>query len=461
MKNHETEALDLKRRYAEAELFASAPIGTAIASLAIPTIISQIITVIYNMADTFFVGRMGDPDQVAAATVAMPLFMLMTAFANLFGIGGASLISRALGRGERDRASHCAAFCTWSAIFVALIYGIAVYLLRDALLPVLGADAATHAYASDYLFWTVTVGAVPTVLNPMLAHLVRSEGHARQASFGVAFGGLLNMALDPLFIFAFDLKIAGAAIATFLSNAAAVVYFLVYLRRIRETSVIRISPRLYTWGQQIPSEVICVGLPNFLISTMAGISNTTLNHIIAGYSNRAVAGMGIAKRIDLLAFAIAQGMTQGALPLIGYNFSSGDRRRMMDILRRLLISCIAVALLGMAFLMIAATPITRCFIDDAETVAHGRNFLRILTVACPVTMLVFYNLTIFQATGKRLPPILLSLLRKGTIDVALMMLLNRLFGVSGVAWATPIAESITFLTGACFVVPYLKKLKNC
>ena len=450
----------MSRKYTETELFATAPVGTAIASLAIPTIISQIITVIYNMADTFFVGQLGDPDQVAAATVAMPLFMLMTAFANLFGIGGASLISRALGRGERERASHCAAFCVWSAIGVSLIYGLAVLLLKDTLLPILGADAATHDYASSYMFWTITVGAVPTVLNPMLAHLVRSEGHARQASFGVAFGGLLNMVLDPLFIFAFGLKITGAAVATFLSNAAAVVYFLIYLRRIRAVSVIRVSPRLYTLGQQIPSEVISVGLPNFFISMMASVSNTTLNHIIASHSNQAVAGMGIAKRIDLLAFAIAQGMTQGALPLIGYNFSSGNRRRMMDILRKLLISCVAVSLLGMAFLMIAATPITRCFINDAETVAHGRNFLRILTVACPVTMLIFYNLTIFQATGKRLPPILLSLMRKGTIDVALMVVLDRLIGVSGVAWATPISECITFIAGTCFVVPYLKKLKQ-
>lgn len=168
----------------EEYLFNTMPVGRAIASLAVPTVISQIITVIYNMADTFFVGQLGDPNQVAAATVALPLFIFITALANLFGVGGASLISRCLGQGDRQKAGHTAAFCIWSAIAVSLIYGIAVLLLRQVLLPLLGADAETFGYSSSYVLYSIGLGAMPAALNPMLAHLVRAEGHSRQAQPG-------------------------------------------------------------------------------------------------------------------------------------------------------------------------------------------------------------------------------------------------------------------------------------
>ena len=211
------------------DLFSSMPEKKAVLTLAVPTVISQVITVIYNMADTFFVGQLDDPNQVAAATLAMPLFMVMTALANLFGIGGASLISRFLGANDREKASHCSSFCIWTAIAAAFIYGVSVLIFLPALLPVLGTNDGTWEYSPEYIFWTIGIGAVPTVLNPELAHLVRSEGYSKQASLGVAFGGILNMGLDPLFIFTFKMEIMGAAIATMISNTAAVVYFFCFI----------------------------------------------------------------------------------------------------------------------------------------------------------------------------------------------------------------------------------------
>lgn len=215
------------------QLFTSVPVGRAIIALAVPTVVSQMITVVYNMADTFFIGQLGDPKQVAAATIAMPLFIFLTALANLFGIGGASLISRCLGCGNREKATRCAAFCVWSAFGAALLYGLAVQLLLPRLLPLLGANADTAPFVRRYVLWTVGVGAAPTVLNPALAHLVRAEGYSRQASLGVAFGGVLNILLDPLFIFVFQMQIEGAALATMLSNTAAVIYFVCLIFRLR------------------------------------------------------------------------------------------------------------------------------------------------------------------------------------------------------------------------------------
>ena len=182
-------------------------------------------------------------------------------------------------------------------------------------------------------------------MNPALAHLIRAEGYSRQASFGVAFGGILNMVLDPLFIYGLHLQIKGAAIATLLSNSMALLYFLRFIWKIRSTSTLTFSPAKYTLGEHIPAEVLSVGLPSFLISMMGTVSNTVLNHIIAGYSNVAVAGMGIAKKVNMLAFAVAQGITQGTLPLIGYNFTSGNRKRMLQAIQRLFVLSLGAILI--------------------------------------------------------------------------------------------------------------------
>lgn len=445
---------------AREELFKSAPVGKAVISLAVPTVIAQLITVVYNMADTFFIGQLGDSNQVAAATLAMPLFMFLTAFANLFGIGGASMISRCLGAGEREKAKKTASFCIWAGGIVSFTYGLAVLLLGDFLLPMLGADGETLDFCFKYIFWTVGVGAVPTVLNAELAHLIRAEGYSAQAGFGVAFGGVLNIVLDPIFIFAFKLEISGAAIATMLSNFAASVYFFAFLFIKRKSTTVTPSAKYFTLSGKIPLEVLAVGFPGFVMTLMSTLSNLTLNKMVSGYSNEAVAGMGIAKKIDLMAFAIAQGMTQGTLPLIGYNYSSGKRKRMIAVLKALLVDCIIVAILGTGLMFFGAMPITKCFIDDALTVEYGRHFLRIVCLACPTTALNFLAITVFQATGKKVQPLVLSLLRKGGLDIPLMFLLNAVIGINGIAWATPLADFLALIVSLILTLPYLKKLNE-
>ena len=442
----------------KSSLFSDAPVRKAVLTLAIPTVISQLITVVYNMADTFFIGQLNDPLQVAAATLAMPCFMFLTVFANLFGLGGFSLISRCLGTDDKEKARHTAAFCIWTGIAVAFLYGIAILLLEPVLSPILGAKAETWEYLRQYVFWTIGIGAVPTVMNAEFAHLIRSEGYSRQAGFGVALGGILNIALDPLFIFVFRLHIAGAAIATMLSNVIAMLYFVGFLLRIRKKSVITLNPKLYSVRYKIPAEVITVGLPGFVMTMMSTISNTALNHMAAGYSNTAIAGMGIAKKIDLLAYAIAQGMTQGTLPLIGYNYSSGNFGRMKAAIKTAFAYSLIVAVCGTVLLYFFAAPIAGSFISDGETVRYGQHFLKIICLACPTTAVNFMCITVFQAIGKKVQPLFLSLLRKGSLDIVFMLLLNKRMGVSGIAWATPFADWLAFVISMALIVPCLKKL---
>lgn len=442
----------------KSELFSSAPVSKAVLSLVVPTVISQLITVVYNMADTFFIGKLNDPAQVAAATISMPVFMFLTGIANLFGIGGSSLISRSLGAGDRERAKHTASFCIWSGIAIAFVYGVLLAVLRPMILPVLGAKSETYDYVYQYIFWTITVGAVPTVMNSELAHLVRSEGYSKQASFGVAFGGVLNIFLDPLFIFGFRLEIAGAAIATMLSNAAATIYFAILLYRKRKDTVILPDPQYFTLGGHIPGEVFTVGFPSFLMILMGTVSNTVLNSLLASHSKEAIAGMGIAKKIDMVAYAVAQGMTQGALPLIGYNFSAGNRKRTTAAIKITALYALCLAMAEMIVLLLCAGPVTKSFIDNTETVAYGRTFLRIIALACPATTMNCLIITVFQATGKKTQPLFLSLLRKGGLDVPLMFWFCQLLGVTGIAWATPLAELIGLTIATALFIPYFKKL---
>lgn len=278
------------------ELFERTPVNRAVIKLIIPTIISQIITVIYNMADTFFIGQMNDPDQVAAATLIMPPFIMLTGIANLFGIGGSSLISRSLGVGDRERAEKCASFSIWGSAAAALIYGLTIYLLRPVIFPFLGTDANTYDYCTEYVFWTICIGSVPTVISSCLAHLIRAEGYSKESSFGVALGGILNIILDPILIFPLKMGIIGAAIATMLSNVIAAVYFIVLLYKNRERTVIRFSLHKFTLKHGIPREILLVGFPSFVMTLMSIFSNTVLNKMVVSYSNQAIAGMGSQKR---------------------------------------------------------------------------------------------------------------------------------------------------------------------
>ncbi len=441
-------------------LFCEMPVRRAVPALAIPTVISQIITVIYNMADTFFIGQLNDPNQVAAATVAMPAFAALTALSNLFGIGGASKISRCLGKKDNETAKKTAAFSIWTALATALFYGIAILLARPWLLPVLGTNSATYDFCSDYVFGTITIGAIPTVLSAALAHLIRTEGYAKQAGFGVALGGVLNIALDPIFIFVFRMEIAGAAIATMLSNTASLLYFSFFLYTIRKNTVITPSPKYYSIADAIPGDVVIGGLPSFIMMMLGCLSNSVLNRLVTSYSNEAMAGMGIAKKIDMIAFSVAQGMTQGVLPLIAYNYASGNRKRMSQSIQVTLIYTLAIACTSTLVLFLFASPITGCFINSDETVTYGKNFLKIICFTCPSTAVNFMIITVFQATKQKVQPLILSLLRKGSLDIPLMIILNCSIGINGIAWATPLADWLALIVSLLLFVPYMNKIKN-
>lgn len=441
-------------------LFEEMKISKAVLSLVIPTVISQIINVIYNIADTYFVARIGDPDQVAAVSVCMPLFIFLTGLANLFGIGGASLISRCLGIGRKDKASNVSAFCIWTAGGAALTYALMMGLFSSSVLPSIGANEATLDYCRSYMFFTICLGAVPTVLNLLMAHLVRSEGYSAQASFGMILGGGLNIILDPVLISVLGMQIRGAAVATLVSNTVSLIYFALLMYSKRGNTVLTADPKRCSVSDKIPSEVMLVGLPSAMMNITGVVSNIVFNRLMSSYCNEAIAGLGIAKKVDLFGFALATGMTQGVLPLLGYTYSAGMKERMKSAFRTALGYSLAASVTISVILYTGSDIIVNAFMKDPLTVYYASMFQKLICIGGPAISVSMMIITTFQATGAKHTPFVLSLLRKGVLDIPLLFILDRCFGIEKALWATPLAEYLAMTAALIAFMPLRRKMKS-
>ena len=442
-------------------LFEDMPEGLALLDLAFPAILTQLVSLAYTLADMWFVGRLNDVSQLAAVNICTPFVLAGTALANLFGVGGASLISRSLGEGNRERASETSSFCFWAGIFVSLLYSAFVFIFENALLSLSGAGPDTLKYASSYLNWTVVIGALPSVSNVLLGHLIRSEGYSAQAGFGLCMGVALNIVLDPLFILYLGMEIRGAAVATALSSCAAAVYFAVYILRRRGLTSLSLNFRPKAFRREISGEVTMVGLPSCCLSLLSTFSNLAVNKLVSAYGTAALAAMGIAKKINRVSFCLAQGLGQGAMPLLAYNYGMKNIKRMKKVFSITLKTAAVMSLSLMAVSLIWAGPMVKFFIKDEATVACGTMFLRIICLAMLTSAFLFIVITYFQAVGAKREPLIISLLRKGTTDVAFMLVLNSLIGIHGLLWATPAADLIDVAVSVVLLKRYARgKRKN-
>lgn len=393
----EEKASDTMENEEEQYLFEKMPVPRAVATLAVPTIISQVVTMIYNLADTFFVGQLGDPLMVAAVSLVSPWFNLLTALGNLFGLGGSSLISRMMGLKKHEDIKYVSAFSIWGGAAVTLLFSILTYLFRGPLLNFLGASPDTYSYAEDYLRWVVVFGGVPTMASLALGHLLRSEGHAKQASAGMMFGGILNVILDPVFIFGFHLNVAGAAMATALSNTASVVFFVVQYIRLRGNTSVSLNPRFFTF--RFLRQVFSVGLASALATALGNVSNMVMVHLASGYGDIPVAAYGVVKRIDQFPLNVSMGLCQGFMPLVGYIFASKDYGRMRKVSTFSWKVALIISACFIACFAAFAPQLLHLFIPEEQTSALGASFLRIACLAVPLTSVNFLISYTLQAMG--------------------------------------------------------------
>ncbi|MBE6712322.1 MAG: MATE family efflux transporter [Ruminococcaceae bacterium] len=448
------------------ELFERTPVPKALATLAIPTIISQLITMIYNLADTVFIGFANDSNKTAAATVSFVLVFGMNALANLFGVGGGTLISRLLGKDRPEEAKKVASFSFYGTIFITAVYSMLCLTFSDTVLRLVGANNAfILKYSYHYMLWVVVIGGIPATLSMAMAHLLRSEGYAKYASFGLGMGGVLNIILDPLFMFVIlpsGQEVAGAAVATCISNVIAMVYFLLILCKLKHKTVLSISPEYIGPGFSYVREIFATGIPSALSALLACISNLVLNNLTANYGTEGVelAALGIVKKIDMLPLNVGMGLCQGMIPLVAYNYASGDHKRMKKVISACRVAGMGFALICVLFFEIFSEQIVWVFIRQEKTLALGSSFLRIVCLATPI---MFYNLLAtfsLQAMGKGPESLLLSVCRQGLVNIPLLFLLNSLFGLYGVVSTQLVADSITMIISTVLTFSVFKKLKE-
>ncbi len=445
-----------------AEIFESMPIKKALAKLAVPTIISQLITMIYNLADTFFVGQTNDPLKVAAVSVASVLFFLLTAWANLFGIGGGSLMSQLLGQKDEQGAKDVCAVSMYGTIIISGVYALLCFALREPLLGLVGATANTLKYAASYTLFAIVIGGVPATMCMAMSHLLRNAGYSRQAGFGVGMGGVLNIILDPLFMFVIlpeGYEVAGAAIATMISNIIAMIYCAVVFFRLRKKSVLSFSPRGAIRGAKKLVRILSVGLPSAVSSFLVSITIMITNALYAAYSDTAVAANGIFKKLEMFPLNVSVGLCQGLIPLVAYNYAAGNHKRMTEAIRCARNAGLVFNLICLVIFELFANRIAGLFIDEAETVRLAANFVRIGFLVTPV---LFYNKKIcytFQAMGDGGKSLLVTLCREGIFNIPLLFLMNAVFGMYGVAWTQIVADGITLIISVLLYRGFVKKLK--
>lgn len=426
------------------ELFENTPIPKAVMTLAVPTILSSLVMVLYNLADTYFVGMLNDPVQNAAVTLAAPVLLSFNAINNLFGVGSSSMMSRALGRRDYKTVEHSSAFGFYCALGCGLLLSLFYTLLQNPVLNLLGADAENIEATRQYLKWTTSCGAAPAILNVVMAYMVRSEGASLHASIGTMSGCLLNIILDPIFILpsGLDMGAAGAGCATFISNCVACTYFFILLAAKRGRTHVCINPRMFRPTKSIVVGVCGVGIPAAIQNLLNVTGMTVLNNFTSAYGSTAVAAMGIAQKVNMIPMQIAMGLSQGIQPLVGYNYAARNSKRMKAAVRFAMTISLCFLLVVMVFYYADARWLISLFIETEEVVNYGTRFLRGMCLACPFLSLDFLAVGVFQSCGMGKKSLFFAIMRKVILEIPALIILNTIYPLYGLAYAQLCAEIV-------------------
>ena len=418
----------------------------------LPSIASQMVLLLYNLADTYFVGLLNDPSQTAAVSVAYTVTVLMTAIANLFAVGGASCMARAMGRHDGDGVRRIAAISFWWCLLSAVLFSGAFALLASPLLHLCGATAETYALAFCYAKWVVIWGGPCAILNILLSNLLRAEGSAGLASAGVSLGGIINIVLDPFFVLPqfFGLGAEGAGLATAISNGVGTLFLLACLFCKRRSSMISLRLHGLRYTAKYMGGILKIGFPSCAQYLLTVVAVGALMKFMSAYDTEAVAALGIVKKLDMLPLYFSIGVSGGILPLLAYNYASGnnDRRR-----RVFKLGCgvsVAFSLLCVLLYELLAPTLIGSFIDTPATIAYGAAFLRIMVLAMPMMAVCYPMITQFQAMGRAKESLICSVLRKGVLDIPLLFLLDGLLPMYGCTMVQPIVDCLSMLAALWF-----------
>ncbi len=446
----------------KAILFEKTPIPKAVMQLAVPTVFSSLVMVIYNLADTWFVGMLNDSIETAAVTLAAPVLLAFNAINNLFGVGSSSVMGRAMGAKEYDTVKRSTAFGFWASVFSGLLFSLLFTAFQNPMLRLLGATPENSRATADYLYWTVTLGAAPSILNVVMAYLVRTEGASVHASVGTMSGCLLNIILDPIFVLPWGLGMgaAGAGLATFISNCVACLYFFILLAVRRGRTYVCINPRMAFPKKRIVLNICSVGIPAAIQNLLNVTGMTLLNNFTSAYGSDAVSAMGIAYKIYMVPMQISWGVNQGVTPLISYNYGSKNYDRAKKTIKftaKMVLSFLTVVTV---LFWLFSGQLMQLFIKNPSIVDYGTSFLRGMCLALPFISMDFLGVAAFQSCGQGLLSLIMAFLRKVVLEIPALIILNQLFPLYGLAYAQTVAEVILALVAVILLIRMFSRLEK-
>lgn len=442
------------------DLFENMPIGRAVRTMAVPTIMGQLIVLIYSMADTFFIGRTNNPTMVAAASLILPVFNITISIASIAGVGGGSLVSRLLGERNEEEAKKVYSFCIYLSVLCALLFSLIVFIFMKPILNVLGADPETYDFARRYAMCVIVVGSLPTIMSNVFSNMVRSIGESSRAGFGVTMGGVINILLDPLFMFVLlppGMEVMGAGIATCLSNCISCIYFILVIRKVGRESVLCMK-----WPPEQPSkssisQIFAVGVPSSVATFLFDMDYVVLDKLMSAYGNISLAAIGIVLKIERLPLNVGVGICQGMVPIVAYNYASGNYKRMKALTNYFMRLGIIIAIGSIAMYELFAPYIMRIFIADAGTVNLGTDFLRARCLATVFMFISFYHVHIFNSYGKGKEALFLGVMRWAAFNIPMLFIMNAIFGMYGLVWSQLCADILTVTLSLWIHRRFLKK----
>lgn len=424
------------------EMLGQGSVWKAIAKMSIPAVITMMVMIVYNMADMYFVGKTGDEMQIAAISLASPVYMLQMAVGTLVGGGGCAAISNALGKREMKLVKALSSACLILVAAASIVIGGSILLFPELFLQFLGADADTWQYTKEYIM-VLGAGMLFILFSNAFANIIRAEGASKESMIGNGIGTILNIVLDPIFILGLDMGVKGAALATVLGNVVASGYYCRYILR-SDTELVLSLKAVFSMPVTL-WRVIVLGIPNAISSLLSGLTGTISNHILIQYGAGAIVTVGVGGKASMIVAMIVMGICMGVQPVISYNYGAKNKERTREVLMKTGVVSLTVGTILTVFCCFFRETIAGLFLSDGKLLEQSVHIMGIQLLLMPVIGLYYIGINFLQAAGKALPATILSIFRQGLLYVPAIFLMHGLFGLEGVYWVNVICDAASIV----------------
>lgn len=422
--------------------------------LALPLVFSMTVTLVYNLADTFFVARTNNTDLVAGVSLCVPLFTFLMALGNILAQGGSSLISRLMGQGNRESVRRVSSFCFYATLLSGVAVGTVLLISRVPMLQLLGTDSDTFSYASDYFIW-LAIGSPFIMASFIHSNLLRSEGMSAESMFGTVGGAVVNIVLDPLLISVAGLGAAGAAIATVIGYVFSVAFLFVIVRT--KSRMLSVSVRKCGATALELRNMFGIGLPAAVSNIMQSVAVILMNQFLLPFGNGKIAAMGIVLKVNMIALLVLTGLTFGGQPMFGYYYGAKDGKKLKELLFFCL-KIIGLSALVLTVLIFAFAPrLLACFMDNSQIISDGTVMLRWQVVTMPLVGLILLMTIICQAIGEIPGSFILSVSRQGAVFLLVLVIARLALGYTGVLISQAVSDALTAALAACIFAFRVRK----